>query len=206
MDSAPDFGSGGWGFESLRACQDTHSEPIRIWMGTASPGRLAAILIPTTSDRSAHPAVHSNSPPSQARTVVLAPPHVEQVVVELVNQERAAAGLPVLGVAPAVHEVARLPAEDMAAEDTLSHFNGDGIGAERLLDERRVSPRLVGENIGRTTESTAYAAEQVMQFLHAAFMGSAKHRANVLEGRFGQVGVGVASVDGRYYVAVVFIG
>jgi uncharacterized protein YkwD len=129
---------------------------------------------------------------------------VEGAAIGLINQEREAARLGGLSVAPGLRDVAALRAQEMAATDQLSHFNESGIGAESLLDQHGVPRSITGENIGRTSDPTSYSAMDVVSMLHDAFMHSQKHRDNVLDGRFAQIGVGMANANGKYYIAVVF--
>ena len=91
-----------------------------------------------------------------------------------------------------------------APTDYLSHFNDSGIGAEWLLDQGGVLRSIIGQNIGHTTDPSGYSAMDVLSMLHDAFMRSDKHRENVLDGRFQQIGIGMANANGKYYIAVVF--
>lgn len=142
--------------------------------------------------------------PAGATTVVVESGETEQAMIGLINRERTAAGLAGLSVTSGLRDVAVLRAEDMAAGDYLSHYNQAGIGAEWLLDQHGFSRSMTGENIGRTTEPSSYPAMEVVKLLHDAFMRSTSHRDNVLDGRFNQVGVGMASANGKFYIAIVF--
>jgi len=142
--------------------------------------------------------------PARAATVIDVTPDVEGTALRLINQERQAAGLSGLTMADGLRDVATLRAQEMAAADQLSHFNDDGIGAEWLLDQRGVPHSIAGENIGRTTDPTNYSVMDILSMLHDAFMRSEKHRENVLDGRYQQIGVGMTNADGKYYIAVVF--
>jgi uncharacterized protein YkwD len=142
--------------------------------------------------------------PAGATAVALESGETEQAMIGLINRERETAGLSGLSIASGLRDVAVLRAQDMAAGDYLSHYNREGIGAEWLLDQHGVARSMTGENIGRTTEPSGYPAMEVVKLLHDAFMRSANHRDNVLDQRFNQVGVGMASANGKFYVAIVF--
>jgi len=111
----------------------------------------------------------------------------EQVFTAKINQARAARGLPRLATRAQLVAVARDWARTMATRSRLYHN-------PRLTTE--VSNwRWVGENVGYGPDALT---------LHAAFMNSPGHRANILDRDYTEVGVGVVSVDGRVWVAQVF--
>ncbi len=113
----------------------------------------------------------------------------EQKIIELVNQERAAAGLPPLKGNDSLSSASRYHANDMFADvyfnhDTYDRINGDlqfacGVW-QRITTFYTFS--TAGENIaaGYTTP------ENVM----AGWMASDGHRANILNPNFRELGVG----------------
>lgn len=105
-----------------------------------------------------------------------------------IAQERAGAGLASLRVAGDLAEVATRHAQRMASEGRLYHnpsMTSEVSGWQRLT-----------ENVG-----TGPAVDEV----HAAFMASSSHRANILDDRVTEVGVGVVrDADGRLWVSQVF--
>jgi hypothetical protein len=111
----------------------------------------------------------------------------EARLTELVAGERGRAGAGGLAVANDLVDVARRHAARMAAEQRLHHN-------PRLGDEVQ-EWEVVGENVGRGTRADD---------IHAAFMDSPTHRANVLDGRFTQIGVGVVAHAGELWVVEVF--
>jgi len=111
----------------------------------------------------------------------------EQVFTTKINQARAARGIPRLATRDHLVAVARDWARTMATRSRLYHN-------PRLTSE--VSNwRWVGENVGYGPDALT---------VHAAFMNSPGHRANILDRDYTEVGVGVVSVDGRVWVAQVF--
>lgn len=64
------------------------------------------------------------------------------------------------------------------------------------------STTLASVMCGRVGENVAYASTP--QRAHAALLGSAPHRANILNRRYAEVGVGVVSRVGRVWVTQVF--
>ena len=101
-------------------------------------------------------------------------------VVELVNEERAKAGLAPLTLQKNITQAAQVRAEE--CERSFSHTRPDGRNFSSALTEAGVSYRGSGENIawGQRTP------EQVME----GWMNSAGHRANILNEKYTSIGVG----------------
>jgi uncharacterized protein YkwD len=136
-----------------------------------------------------------------AGTVDLAPEWFKDEVLALLNQERVDAGLPVLADAPALDAVAVARAIDMAASGYFAHIRPGGASAETLLRSYGIPYVRMGENIARSNDPP----DVVVFVVHYALMASSGHRANMLDEGFGQVGIGIAIVNGTYYFAVVFV-
>lgn len=112
---------------------------------------------------------------------------LEARFVAAVNAERAAAGLPALRVADELVSVGRQHAQRMASTADLHHnpnLGNDVTGWDK-----------VGENVGRGPD---------VGRIHAAFMASPSHRANVLDPAWTEVGMGVVVVDGQVWVTELF--
>jgi uncharacterized protein YkwD len=108
--------------------------------------------------------------------------------VAAVNGARGAAGLPALQVAGDLVAVARQHASRMAGSDHLHHNGGLG-GAVGGWDK-------IGENVGHGPD---------VADLHAAFLASPSHRANILDPEWTEIGVGVvADAAGDLWVTQVF--
>jgi uncharacterized protein YkwD len=107
---------------------------------------------------------------------------LELVVLNLINEERLAAGVAPLMPHATLQRAARAHGRDLFARGALSHFSSDGrTPRERVLDlGARV--RLVGENL-------AYAASALDA--HYALVASPEHRANMLLPQYRLVGVAV---------------
>jgi uncharacterized protein YkwD len=113
----------------------------------------------------------------------------ENRATELVNQSRNASGAASLPMNVDLYFKAQAWSQRLAAQQRLSHSHlpdGNGYHWTRL-----------GENVGY-----GYSIEQV----HNAFMGSTGHRANILDRRFNQIGIGVTRDGaGRYWVVQEFM-
>lgn len=111
----------------------------------------------------------------------------EAEFVKLVNDERAERGLSRLAVVSDLVKVARAHSQDMAARSHL-HHNPD-------LGDDVTNWKLLAENVGRGPSVNS---------LHDAFMGSTGHRANILDSRVTEIGVGVEVRSGTIWVTKVF--
>lgn len=101
-------------------------------------------------------------------------------VVELVNEERAKAGLKPVTLQKDISAAAQVRAQE--TEISFSHTRPDGTKFTTALAQAGVTYRGAGENIawGQRTP------EQVMN----GWMNSAGHRANILNEKFTSIGVG----------------
>ncbi|CAN5863487.1 hypothetical protein BH23ACT5_BH23ACT5_02110 [soil metagenome] len=112
----------------------------------------------------------------------------EDRFVSLINDARQDAGARTLTVEPVLVEVARAHAQKMADSGTIFHNDQLGYQVEGHY--------MMGENVGKGGEVEA---------LHAAFMDSPPHRANLLNSVYDAVGVGVVDRQGTLYVVEVFM-
>ena len=101
-------------------------------------------------------------------------------IVELVNEERAKAGLNALTLKADVTEAAQVRAVE--CETLFSHTRPNGTSFVTALKEAGVSYRGAGENIAWGQKTP----EQVME----GWMNSAGHRANILNEKYTSIGVG----------------
>lgn len=109
-------------------------------------------------------------------------------MVELVNAERAKAGLPALQVDMRVVQTARVKSQDMI---TYNYFSHDSARLGSPFDQMRragIQYRTAGENI---------AGNQTVEAAHRALMNSPGHRANIMSRSFTKIGIGIIK-GGRY--------
>ncbi|MCW3010239.1 MAG: hypothetical protein JWO90_643, partial [Solirubrobacterales bacterium] len=123
----------------------------------------------------------ADAPPTGANTV-----EVRAAVVCLTNEQRAAAGLPALVAEGRLEAAAQAYSRRMVAERFFAHVAPDGSTlTDRLAAYTDWS--TIGENIAWGEGSLATARSTVR-----AWMESPGHRANVLNGDFSEIGIGVA--------------
>jgi len=115
-------------------------------------------------------------------------PELEAELLALVNRERAEHGLRPLAADPELTKVARAHSQDMLARSYFSHVTPDGGRLDARLRRADVSYLVAGENL---------ALAQTLAIAHRGLMNSPGHRANILQPKFGRLGIGVLD-GGRY--------
>lgn len=104
-----------------------------------------------------------------------------QRVVELTNRERSIRGLPPLAAKFGLQYAAEKRSTDMIVRNYFAHVDPDGRDPFSVLRRNGVAYRTAGENIAlgqRTPEDVV-----------RDWMNSPGHRANILNPRFGHIGV-----------------
>ena len=117
----------------------------------------------------------------------------EQRMVDLVNQERIRAGLPELKVNPELVLVAHLKAADMVKNNYFSHASTTYGTPFEMMKQFGISYRTAGENL---------AGAPSVDLAHQNLMNSPGHRANILNGAFKEIGVGVVDVGTQHAVSL----
>jgi len=109
-------------------------------------------------------------------------PDLEQRMLELVNQERAAAGLRPLAPDPELTEVARQHSTDMFARGYFAHDTPEGLSPFDRMRAANIHFLTAGENL---------ALAPALSVAHTGLMNSPGHRENILRPQFGRVGIGI---------------
>jgi uncharacterized protein YkwD len=109
-------------------------------------------------------------------------PDLEKHMLDLVNQERQAAGLNPLAPDPELTEVARQHSADMFARGYFAHDTPEGLSPFDRMRAANVRFTTAGENL---------ALAPTIPVAHTGLMNSPGHRANILRPEFGRVGIGV---------------
>lgn len=135
--------------------------------------------------------VQKTKQPKQAQTIT---PNVsgltldEQKMLGLVNAERVKNGLSPLSVNMKLTGIARLKARDMINNNYFSHTSPTYGSPFDMMRQSGISYRTAGENL---------AGASTVNIAHTNLMNSPGHRANILNGSFKWVGIGI--VDGGRY-------
>jgi uncharacterized protein YkwD len=121
----------------------------------------------------------------------------EATLWQLLNGARANNGMAPLQSHGTLVGLARWRSADMLAKDYFSHtIAGCGCLVYAYYDSNGLSYVWGGENIGWNSGlDDSYSPVRV----HEQFMGSAGHRANVLNAAFTHGGVGAAAADGQMF-------
>ena len=115
-------------------------------------------------------------------------PEAEARMLELVNAERAKAGLKQLVRDAELEKVARSHSIDMLQRGYFSHATLENDSPFDRMKEGGVAFSTAGENL---------ALAPTTNLAHQGLMDSPGHRANILNPEFGRIGIGVARADGR---------
>ena len=110
----------------------------------------------------------------------------EAAMLAKINNTRAAHGLRPLTLSGELSTVARTHSRQMASSASLFHtasFSSICCWS------------AIAENVGMGDS---------VRTVHRAFLRSAPHRSNILDGRMRQVGVGIVAVDGQVWVTEIF--
>jgi uncharacterized protein YkwD len=118
---------------------------------------------------------------------------LEQEILDLTNQERKKEGLPPLKPNEKLFQAARAHSQNMAKQDKLHHVLDGKDPIQRAKE--------VGHS-GFVAENIAWGARSAPEVVRM-WMGSPGHKANILDKRAVEVGIGVASArSGPYYTMV----
>jgi uncharacterized protein YkwD len=140
----------------------------------------------------------SAAPAGEAKVARESSATVRARVVELVNAARSHgrkcgreryAAAPPLNVSRDLNDAAADHARDMARKKYFEHRGRDGSEPKDRVIRAGYEPRLTGENIALGPES----AEEVV----AGWLDSPGHCANIMDARFQDIGVGLATGRGR---------
>lgn len=130
-----------------------------------------------------------------------AAPLTAENVLSLTNQVRTDSKLGGLKRNPLLDQAAQAKALDQSRKGYFSHISPDGRVAWNFIRESGYRYSVAGENLG------VYFSDS--DSLVKAWMGSKYHRANLIDSRFTETGIGI--VEGEYkgyktYFVVQFFG
>ncbi|HWI65642.1 MAG TPA: CAP domain-containing protein [Symbiobacteriaceae bacterium] len=121
---------------------------------------------------------------------------VEQTLLRLTNQERTKYGLTPLQADSTLTSLARMKSSDMQAKNYFSHTSPTYGTPAQMLARNGVTYNYYAENLAKGADATR---------IHAMWMNSAGHRANILDARLTHIGIGVAPGSGGYAATQLFI-
>lgn len=112
----------------------------------------------------------------------------EELMLTLINQERAKVGAGQLALSIKLRDLARDYARDMFARGYFSHYNPEGQSPFDRMEKAGIKFNAAGENL---------ALAPNINLAHQGLMNSPGHRKNILSSDFGKAGIGV--IDGGIY-------
>lgn len=180
------------------ALTNTGSESALPSGGTA-PSATASPVSPSASP-SARPTVAPTSAKPKAKpkpkppktTALDGDTNFEDTVLTLVNQERATAGCAKLTKDSRLVKAARGHSADMAARNYFDHTTPEGVTFDKRITNAGYRFSRAAENIAAGQSSPASVMD--------AWMNSSGHRANILNCKLTNLGVGlIYSTGGRPY-------
>jgi hypothetical protein len=128
----------------------------------------------------------SKLPPSMAGVLGFASNITPGQVIEATNAERAQQGLPALTYNDKLSQAAIAKAQDMFSDQYWAHTAPDGTEPWAFIRNAGYSYQVAGENLARDFGDTPG--------MMAAWMASPTHRANIVNSKYKEIGIGV--VDG----------
>lgn len=127
---------------------------------------------------------------------------VEQSIFQIVNQERAKAGLQALTYNTTMEKYARMKSKDMGDNNYFDHYDLSGNLMTAKMKADGVTYSSWGENIayiGGSVDTSTLGT----QFM-TNWMNSPGHRANILSTNYSSIGVGVYKIGNKYYATQEF--
>ncbi len=121
---------------------------------------------------------------------------VEQAQLALTNAARAEDGDAPLRCDVLMTTVARAHSQDMCDRRYFSHTSLDGRSPFERMRAAGVMFSTAGENIAQ--------GQRTADAVHTSWMNSSGHRANILNGAYGRIGIGLSECDGRMYWTQIF--
>lgn len=142
----------------------------------------------------------SGSSPSEPGAGAPSPASVEASAFARINDSRRADGKGELLLDPMLSELARAYSRRMRDEGFFGHVDPQGGGLVDRLRASGIGFSVAGENlaqVGGVSDPAAVA--------HQMLMENAAHRANILDARFTEIGIGVTQRDDTYWMTQVFL-
>ena len=145
---------------------------------------------PTTAPQTSKPVASPDVTPSEGVT------SEEQAMVAMVNQEREKAGLAPLTIDLSLTEVAREKSRDMIRNNYFSHTSPTYGSPFDMMRQFGISFTAAAENIAKYNS---------VEGAHNGLMNSSGHRANILNGTYTHIGIGIIYSNGYYTITQMFI-
>jgi uncharacterized protein YkwD len=123
---------------------------------------------------------------------------LERLMVDLINEERAAVGVAPLAIDDDLNTSSEMHSTWMLENDVFSHTGEGGSNStERIRDAGYAleGAWATGENIGWQSERGDEGLEDDVRAIHESLMNSPGHRENILSADYDEVGIGIERGD-----------
>ncbi len=124
----------------------------------------------------------------------------EAAILNLINTVRADRGLAALQPNQSLIDISRTRSNDMLARDYFSHYTPEGKNVFNIFRECGITYKAAGENLAHSRPADIGTPEAFLN----AWMNSPTHAANILQSKYGIIGVGMVENSGRRVVTTVF--
>jgi uncharacterized protein YkwD len=124
-----------------------------------------------------------------------------KAILDIVNKERAHAGLNPLHWSNDFEASAKIRAIEVTVHFTADHTRPDGREWYTVVKEAGISYKKIGENMAQGGSSAQGGAWYTPEMVMESWMNSQFHRENILNGEYEYMGVAAIDYEGiRYYV------
>jgi uncharacterized protein YkwD len=120
-------------------------------------------------------------------------PDLENVLLNLVNNERSIRGIKKLKIDSILSVPATQHGKDMLAKGYFSHNNPEGLSPFDRLSKLHIAYKSAGENLAHSPS---------VQLAHTGLMNSPGHKANILNPKFGRIGIGILEAENKQLMIV----
>lgn len=187
-----DFNFGNYNPSPSQPSQPQPSEPVQPTQPedppAETPGQPTQPTQPINPSQPLQPLPNNVPYPSRSLS------SVERELVDLVNQERVAAGLNPLEIDMTLVGLAKDKSHSMATTGEVRHDARSQFHAN--LDAAGVSYRQAGENLAKAG---------TINRVHSGLMASSGHRANIMASGYTHIGVGIVRYGNSYYATQIFV-
>lgn len=124
----------------------------------------------------------------------------EAAILNLINTVRAGRGLAALQPHQSLIDISRTRSTDMLSRNYFSHYTPEGKTVFNIFRDCGITYRAAGENLAHSRPAKIGSPEAFIN----AWMNSPTHAANILQSKYGIIGVGMVENSGRRVVTTVF--
>lgn len=126
--------------------------------------------------------------------------NIENSLFNALNTVRSQYGIGPLNLNPSLSNIARSRSADMLSRNYFSHTTPDGKNIFNILNENFFNWQIAGENIYQCSPAEIGSESAILN----TWLASPSHRANLLNGAFRQVGIGIIDIGNTRTASIIF--